>query len=321
MNARAVLLHVALAAVGLVAAFLVWQREPEGLPGEVTVLDVSRRALQRVRYDDAARFVELYREAGDEAKVWVRLGASDASTPPRELCGNEAATNLFARIAPLKGMQALGELDAKKLEEMGLTQSPRKLTLRAEGREHVLTLAALPESNGGSPYVRREDGRVFLLGPTLLVDLEGAATRLVDRRLHTFEPGDFDSFTVHQGKRARTFVVKGKPPEPVTVSPLDMPEERTESVRSWHDQMWQLLPMDVLGRGEEPPGGAPEEVFRVEYQRRGKVVGHLTVSRSAEGGFYARTEHTAGWVQLHSSVYSLATEAVTVAAGSPSARP
>jgi hypothetical protein len=325
MNARAVGLHVALAAVALVAAFLVWQREPEGLPGDVSVLDISRRALQRVRYDDATRFVELYRDARDEETVWVRLGGKSPEatgegkpvdvSPPRELRGNELARSLFTSFAPLKGMRALGVLDEKKLTQLGITDSPRRLTLTAEGREQVLTLASPVEVQWGSPYVLREDGHVFLLGPTLLPDLEGAATRLVDRRMHTLEPGDFDSFSVFQGTSERAFVVRGKPPEPVTVAPRSTPDVPTELVRSWHERVWQLLPLDVLGRDEEPPSGEMEELFRVEYKRGDKVVGHITVTRGAQGDFYARTEHTAGWVRLHGSVDALAVEAIQVASG------
>ena len=62
MNARGVAVQGALAVLGLIAALLTWQREPEGQPGEVTVLDISKRALQQARYDDAARFVEGLRE-------------------------------------------------------------------------------------------------------------------------------------------------------------------------------------------------------------------------------------------------------------------
>jgi len=313
--------------MGLVAAFLVWQREPEGLPGDVAVLDISKRALQRVRYDDATRLVELYRDERDEETIWVRLGGkspepaveegtSSARPPPRELRGNEAAKYLFTSLAPLKGIRALGTLDGKKLVELGLTDSPRRLALMVGGQEHVLTLASPVGSDWGSPYARREDGRVFLLGPTLLPDLEAAATRLVDRRMHTFELEDFDAFTVSQGSTRRAFVVRGRPPEPVTVAPQSAPDEPDERVRDWHERVWRLPPVDVLGRGEALPGGEAEELFRVEYKRGNKVVGHVTVARGAEGNFYARTEHTAGWVLLQGGVDSLAVEAVKVASGS-----
>lgn len=321
MNTRAVVPQVALAAVGLVAAFLVWQREPETMPGGVTVLDVSKRSLQRARYEDAARVVELYRDERDEEMVWVRLGSAASAegeqAPTRELRGNEAARSLFASLAPLEGMRALGVVDAKKLEELGITGSPRRLSLTVGGQEQVLELASPVGTDWGSPYVRREDGRVFLLGPTLLPDLEGAATRLVDRQMHTLGPEDFDAFTVTQGKNVRAFVVSGKPPGPVTVSPRSAPGAPDERVRNWHERVWQLQPQELLGRGEEPPGGEPEQLFQVEYARGDKAAGYIIVARDAEGAFYARTEHTVGWVRLQGAVDPLAADAIQVASGRP----
>lgn len=310
MNARAVLLQVVLAVLALVAAVLVWQRGAAGLPGEVTVLDVSSRALQRVRFDDEARVVELFRDERHAETLWVRLGEQSG-----ELRGNEMAKSLFASVAPLKAVRDLGVQDEKKLEEMGLTGSPRKLTLTAAGREHVFTLGARLGEDVPNPYARREDGSVFLLGPSLLPQLESAAAILVDRRMHTFELGEFDAFTVFQGAHSRSFVVRGAPPEPVTVSPQQTPEAPDELARAWLDRVWRLPPRDMLGRGEEPPGGEPEEVFRVEFKRGGRRLGHLTVARGGEGDFFARTEHTAGWVRLLSGVDALAAMAVTVASG------
>ncbi|ADO70123.1 hypothetical protein [Stigmatella aurantiaca] len=357
MNTRGVWVQGVLAVAGLVAAFLVWQREPEGIPGEVTVLDVSKRSLQRVRYEDASRTAELYRDPSDEETIWLRLGnkpppppavattdagpdeggvdggvgdagpvaeappaGADAGVaapppPPRELRGNETAKNLFARLVPLKATRALGELDAKKQEELGLTNSPRKLTLTVDGREESFTLASPSGTSWGSPYLRREDGRVFLLGPALLPDLENASSRLVDRRKHTFEMGDFDAFTVFQGKASRAFVVNGKPPSPVTVAPQGSPDKQDEFVRNWFDRVWRLVPSELLGKGEEPPGGAPEEVFRVEFRKGETQTGFATVARGVKGDFYLRTEHLPGWAKLPSGVDTLASEAVKVSQG------
>ncbi|MDC0714099.1 hypothetical protein POL68_36880 [Stigmatella sp. ncwal1] len=354
MNTRGVWVQGVLAVVGLVAAFFVWQREPEGIPGEVTVLDVSKRSLQRVRYEDASRTAELYRDPNDEETVWLQLGtkspplpavttpegvadggvadggvadggvadggAADAGVPappapPRQLRGNEMAKNLFARLVPLKATRALGELDEKKQEELGLTNSPRKLTLTVDGREQSFTLASPSGTSWGSPYLRREDGRVFLLGPALLPDLENASSRLVDRRKHTFEMGDFDAFTVFQGKASRAFVVNGKPPSPVTVAPQGTPDKQDEFARNWFDRVWRLVPSELLGKGEEPPGGAPEEVFRVEFRKGEKQTGFALVARGVKGDFYLRTEQLPGWAKLPSGVDTLASEAVKVSQG------
>lgn len=133
--------------------------------------------------------------------------------------------------------------------------------------------------------------------------------------MHDIEPEDFDAFTVSQGKNARAFVVSGRPPEPVKVALRSTPDAPDAFVRNWHERVWQLMPLDVLGRGEEPPSGEPEELFRAEYRRGDKVVGHVAVARGAEGDFHARTEHSAGGVRLQGGADSLAAEAIKVASG------
>ncbi|MBZ4422194.1 DUF4340 domain-containing protein [Myxococcus sp. RHSTA-1-4] len=362
MKVRDLAVQGALAAVALVAAFLVWQREPAGAPGEVTVVDAPARALDGVRYEDEARFVELFRDAQDRDRLWVRLGykppkpvppaesvadggtpvasagvdggtdagtavaaAVDAGTapvaannveqppPPRELRANDVAEKLFPRFAPLRAMRSLGELDAKKLEEVGLAGTQRKLTVTVGGKAEVFSLAS-PAGGWGTPYLRREsDGRVFLLGPALLPDLENATSRLVDRRLHTFDLGDFDAVVITAAGASRTFTASGKAPGPVSLAPAESPDRPDEFARNWHDRVWRLMPLDLLGRGEVPPGGEPEEAFRVEYRRDGKPVGEVKVARG-DGGFFVRTEHTTGWARLHSGVDNLASEAAKVTA-------
>jgi hypothetical protein len=344
MKASGVALQGALAAAGLLAALFVWQREPEATPGEVTVVDAPARALERVRYEDETRFVELFRDAKGDGELWVRLGTkppppppvasaatdggtADAGTvaqaspppspppPPRELRANEVAQKLFARFAPLRASRGLGALDEKKLTEVGLAQSARRLTLTVGGAERAFTLAN-PPGGWGSPYLKSDaDGHVFLLGPSLMPDLEAGASRLVDRRLHTFEPGAYDTLVVTQGAASRTLVASGQPPGPTTLAPKEAPDKPDEFLRNWHERVWRLMPLDFLGRGEEPPGGAPEVVFRVEYRRGDKPVGELTVGRGEKGEFYARTEHTPGWARLHGGVDTLASEATKVASG------
>ncbi|HYI00414.1 hypothetical protein [Hyalangium sp.] len=360
MNARGVALQGVLAVAGLLAAYLTWQREPEGQPGEITVLDISKRALQRVRFEDATRFAELFRDPKDEDKLLVLIGekpkppppapaAADGGTadggvpggtadggtalasegaakaatppapppPPRELRANQNAEALFGRLAPVKGSRALGQLDAKKLEELGLVNSPRKLTFTVDGREQVLSLPG-PSSSApwGTPYALREDGKVFLLVTTIVTDFENAGNRLVDRRLHTFEEGDYDTITISQGKNSRTFIASGKPPTPVTIAPQSAPDKPDEFVRNWHDRVWRMAAMDVLGRGEEPPGGPVEELVRVEYRKGGKELGFLVLAKNTKNEYFARSEHSAGWVRLHAGFDTLANEGIKIASGS-----
>ncbi|RKG52038.1 hypothetical protein D7X30_35040 [Corallococcus sp. AB011P] len=416
MKARDVAVQGVLAGVALVAAFFVWQREPSRAPGEVTVEDARASALDRIRYDEETRFVELFRDPQDRDTVWVRLGnkpakpraeaggateagaptrdagsaapdagalahaseagalagasdagraaldagalaratsdagspanagantgslpavsdggtqtgalanaSSDAGTPaspapvppPRELRGNDVALKLFSRFAPLRAQRDLGVLDDKKLEEIGLAKTERGLTLTLDGTPRTFRLAT-PASGWGAPYLQRtSDGHVFLLGPGLLPDLEAASSRLVDRRLHTFDVDGFDHIVISTGTTSRAFVASGKPPGAVQLSPVDAPGTPDDFARNWHDRLWRLTPVEFLGRGEAPPGPAPTPAFRVEYQRGGKAVGELSMAKTPDGSWYARTEFTPGWTRMGGGLELLADDAAKLTA-------
>jgi hypothetical protein len=363
MNTRGLALQGVLAAVGLVAAFLTWQREPEGMPGEITILDISKRALEKVRWEDATRSVELFRNPEEEDKLWVTItekpkppppppavpdggvadggvsGGADGGAPPggadggvasappppappapppppKVLRANQNAETLWGRLAPLKGTRAIGDLDEKKREELGFVDSPRKLTFTLDGREQVIVIGSPKGLPWATPYVMRDDGKVFLMVTTILPDFENAMNRLVDRRQHKFEEGDFDALVVTQGKNSRTFSVSGKPPAPMIIAPQNTPGQQDEFVRNWHDRIWRVASLDVLGKGEEPPGSPLQDVFRVEYRKGGKDIGFFQAAKSSQGVYYARTEQSAGWIRLPPAFDTLATEAVKVASGS-----
>ena len=82
MNSKAVALQGGLALLGLAAAYITWQRQPELQAGEVFVLDITKNELQTLRFDD------------EEAKTWVELqrGSDDN--------GSFIALRLSERAAP-----------------------------------------------------------------------------------------------------------------------------------------------------------------------------------------------------------------------------
>jgi hypothetical protein len=302
MKARSAAVQGALAVAGLLAAYLTWQRPPEQSDGKVVVLRASKGEVRQIRFEDERRIVEVLPE--QKGAVWIRQtdkvtapAAEPAESPlippprPREFRGNEAALKLLERFAPLQATRGLGVLAQEKLEEVGLANSRRTLEVQTAAGKGTFTLsnAAL---GGSAPWLRDEhDGRVYLVAGSLLSDLEFANTRLIDRRLHTFADADFDAWVITAEGRERRLARTAERWADAADGALD------EFASNWHDRLWRLAGVEVLGRGESPEAGEPQLALRVDYLHRGRSVGFTEVGTAGKDAF-ARTEHSAGWVRL-----------------------
>jgi hypothetical protein len=125
MKVRGAMIQGGLAGLGLIAAYATWQREPERAAGEVMVLDAKKSTLERIRFEETVtpppapkapdggtappapavqeKWAELYRVDDD---IWLKVpekdnGPGKEKTPPRELRGNDGATKLYDKFAPL----------------------------------------------------------------------------------------------------------------------------------------------------------------------------------------------------------------------------
>lgn len=388
MRARSAVIQGALAAAGLVAAYVTWQRPATETDVEVVVLDVSKGDIEKLRYEDARREVEV---VNDEQGVWIRSkdkpppprppppvapvtadggsasdggvppaadggpspatapaavavnGAADGGTAPatapaavaanaadggagpvaapplvaaghpadagaspppaktREFRANEAGEKLMDRFGPLRGVRALGVLPEDKQQELGLVDATRTIEVVTSRGAHRFKVASDP-SGGSSPYLKsEEDGKVYLVKATVVSDLEFASSRLVDRALHDFRDDEWKSLTISAEGKTRTLVkVKNKLADSEGAAP-------DELVSNWHEKLWRMIGVDVLGRGEVPAAGEPEVKVRVEYRSGSKEVGFIELAQAGSDTF-ARTEHTAGWVRLHAGADALVRE-------------
>ncbi len=339
MKPRGALLQGALALIGLGAVYVTWQKPEQPSSDEVVILDLPRGDLHRIRYQDGTRWIELERRADPSgAAYWVRHAKVEAApenrdgglallssspqdkTPPRELRANNAAEKVYERFEPFRASRALGSLDPAKLRELGLEGSVKILELEGRTGKHRFKISTTV-LGAGSPYLQSElDGRVYLLGNPAVSDLESAPVRLVDRTLHAFKVADFDGFTVKAGNKQREFVARTVSPNAAVVAPRSAPNKPDEFARNWHDKIWRLVVLEVLGKGEVPPTGEPSVVVRIDYFKKGSKVGWLELARpgaaaaaSANKELYARSEHTAGWVKLHAAVEEIIKEAAKIA--------
>ncbi len=169
----------------------------------------------------------------------------------------------------------------------------------------------------GESFLRdSRDGRVYLMPRGMLADLQNP-NHLVDRRLHAFEPGDFDRMVLAAGGKAKEYVQLDREARAkAAFAPAKTPDKRDQMAKNWHDAVWRAFPTEVLGRGEEPAGGKPTVVLRVDYYDGKTGVGYMELGRQEPAGgvseeaptgeVYARTEHTAGWLKLHNGAQLLA---------------
>ncbi len=329
MTGRAAAIQGGLAAAGLLAVYLTWQREPEKAPGAVSVIEAVKTDITHVHYTDDANAVDFERGKDNAGPaVWIHLvptgkappkppaknekAKPDAKTtpePPRDLLGSEPATKIFEGFAPLISPRAFGVLDASKLKELGLESPTRHLEVTVRGDVRRFDIGQPEKATGGEAFLRdTRDGRVYLLPRGLLADLQNP-NHLVDRRLHAFEIADFDRFVLSSGGKQKAYLqinreVRGKS----AFAPAKTPDKPDQMAKNWHDAMWRAFPSDILGRGEEPPTGKPTVVLRIDYTDGKTPVGFMEFARAESAGgvseeapvadVYARTEHTAGWLKL-----------------------
>ena len=336
MKAPAAAIQGGLAALGLIAAYATWQREPETKAGEVVIVDASQNDVHRIRFEDTSstspKWVELERRKEiDGQRVWIKVSARpEQKTPERELRGNEAANKLFEKFAPLKASRALGVLAPEKLKEVGLEAPKKRIEVEARGQKHVFFVGASP-FGVSDPYVRSEsDGKVFVLGGNVVSDLDAAAIRLVDRQLHDWKTSDYDEVKLTVGAKSKE-LTQSSPELPVQAKLVDKTGKTDEQAKNWHDRIWRALASDVLGKGEVPANGEPQLALRIDYKSHGKPRGFLELARvrTAEPApaastaptpatppveVYARSESTAGWVKMNANTDDLIKEADKVVA-------
>jgi hypothetical protein len=339
VTGRSAAIQGGLAAIGLLAAHLTWQREPERAPGEVAVIDAPKADVGRVRFEDDDNILAFERSARNgeptialhvEEKPKKVMPAKPGdpmppptppSTPPRDVLGNADAVRLADRFAPLVSPRAFGIMEPAKLKELGLDEPTRHLEVVVRGDTRKYDVGVAMNAQNGESFLRdKRDGRVYLMPRGLLSDLQNGK-RLVDPRLHLFDSKEFDRITLIVNGKRKEFLHEGRENFSTEgYSPAKTPGKRDQTAKNWHDLLWRTFPMEVLGKGELPKGGKLKPVFRIEYSERGKQVGWLELARlEPEAGagkssepiqdnLYARSEHSVGWTRLHAPE-DLATDA------------
>ena len=314
MTGKAATLQGGLAALGLITVYLTWQRQPDGQPGDVTLIDAGKNDLGRIHFEDDTAVVDLERRKdGAEPGVWLHLvekppvkptppavdpksktatseppatppaPPTQPTNPPRDLRGSDVAAKLMDQFAPFRSPRAFGVLDAAKLKELGLDAPKKKLLVTAKGDTREYAVGQPPNGGNGESFLRDvRDGRVYLMPHGVLGDLT-ASTRLVDKRLHGFEQAEFETLKLTLGGKTRELLqTHRETPLTTQLASPKTPDKTDQMAKNWHDMLWRSFPMEVLGKGEVPKEGAPTPVARVEYFDGKKSIGYIELAKTPE---------------------------------------
>ncbi|HXX30328.1 MAG TPA: hypothetical protein VEJ89_06375 [Myxococcaceae bacterium] len=214
--------------------------------------------------------------------------------PDRELRGNETAEKLLDLFSPFTAARALGVVDASKRRELGLENSPRQLEVWTPSAHLTFTIS-VPVGTG-AVYLLTDDGRVFVLGGTLVQDLVSASSRLVDRRLHAFRPEEPDRLVVQKGAQSRGLLQR-RQGAGTRITSESHPDTTDVYAQAWTERLVKIVPSDILGKGEVPPEGEPHVELRVDLLRGGRAIGFVEIARAGPAWF-VRSEHTVGWLRV-----------------------
>src|SRR5262249_42715932 len=158
-----------------------------------------------------------------------------------------------------------------KSKELGLDKITMKLVVTARGETRQLDIGKSAHGAGDGYLRDARDGHVYLMPRSLLFDLQGASSRLVDRRVHAFQVRETDRMTITAaGKTRELAIVDHESSTGYKLAPPKSRDKPDEMARNCHEKIWHIYPQEQLGKGEKPAGGEPKPSVHVEYFEGGK---------------------------------------------------
>jgi len=317
---RSVLVHGALALIGLALAYTTWSSAEEGgeeeRPAEeVTISDCGLDRFDSVELTTKTRQVKIERKRDRGAPVyWVTttpVGTRD-NTSKRFVGGDEPLNEYMKNVAPFRALRSLGDVPRRTLKQLGLDHPDTRLDLRCGGRTSRFNVGG-STFGAGDRYARaRSGGPVYLIAAATVRDAEGAEFRFMQRELHTFKLEDVDEARVESSGRNKRLLHRNRHnAEEAEWVDASEPSRRNELYGNWLDRVWRLRVQEYLAPGREPGTELhantvrPTPVLTIEYTGDGRRKGKLElVSVAARPGteYYGRTETTRSWVKIPRSL-------------------
>ncbi len=299
----AVRVHGVLLLVGVLVAFQTWTRDggtrSDERAGTVILWEEDVDDIFSVTFESPSRTFLLERRVGatdaggtGETYLW---GIALPKTSPTDSVATVVAANreefpvgdagdeLLRRLASLRALRDLGELDDDAKEEYELTEPERAMTIDISGVQKKLELGG---TVFGGPHRYALDpatGRGYVISNDILRGLEGGPATLQSRELHRYDDTEVTAVNVRTATGERQMMREMDGPFAVWSSP-DTPGDGDQTFANFMERVQQLsvltydvgldvdtlqlvVRIDFTGESEAPIGFL--EMFRAPADDQG----------------------------------------------------
>lgn len=202
------------------------------------------------------------------------------------------------RLLPLVAERTLGRLEADKLEEFGLADAERTLTVESRGQS--VSFAVGDASYGGATtYVRQlPGGPVYLISSSLLRSIDIRPPRFMERGLIGAKRQAIEAIQVATLTSERELIRKGEGRQATWVA-ADSPDTANALFANWVNNLLRLGAEEYLGDEDVPPMNNQATVTFRKGDETLDVL-ELAAAKAEEDkkDYYARSKHTGTWVRV-----------------------
>lgn len=254
----------ALLAVLMVGSYVSWTRDdtPRATEG-VAIADHAKDAVSTLTFVSRTATVSLSFKKDEKGTSypWFEV---EQGNKKRGFTGGERTDKLVESFAPFKGLRSLGKLTGAELGETKLERPEGKLVIGLRNGSMTYDLGGRT-SGARDWYVRERGGaEVYLVGSSVIGDLEGAEQRFMERRIHPGALKDVSKVVLTAGGKTRTVLHKNRLAGAEAFWASDAkPDEKSETLANFIDKL------DKLSVAEYPPDGEP-------FPRQGTPVLNVT---------------------------------------------
>lgn len=314
-------------------------------PLEVDLWSAKPADIKHVHYKSAKREVELAPQHDARGAFWIGKVTKilDASLPPamppqpkaattaegategattvvapepapptqpttevEQFVGVKEASELIDQLAKLRALRSLGQVNAERLTEFGLTGGETAdLTIDVGGTPHTMTLGGRTPG-GGDVYAQdKQSGAVYVIGGDLTKDIELADNRLMERELLTPpEEKEVGKVVLSHGDKARSVVHSTEHPSSWTDEAA--PADKNETLTNWMKKFERLR---ATGYVEGQPAGLEPLVVAKFSTQAGEALGEVELAKQtlpgeAQPRYLARSPQTRWWAVVLASTGS-----------------